>query len=69
MTTHYLRYDDSGWTSRYARSVCGRLIEPAKDFSNTPSCPKCAAWVRGYEAITDEDMFGPLTPPEQIKDV
>ena len=60
--THYIRWDSPGWDSRYGRAVCGRLVEPTKDFSATPSCPKCAAWVQDLEARTEEELFGPMTP-------
>ena len=54
MTTHYVMFDSPGWTSRYGRATCGALIEVHKEFSATPSCPTCAAWVRDLKARTDE---------------
>lgn len=55
MIFHYVRYDEPGANGRLARAVCGQLVNPKREHAAEPSCPRCAQWLREYEAMRIAD--------------
>lgn len=49
MLTHYAV--NAPLHHRLARAVCGRIISMQKEFSTSPTCPRCAAAVAEEDAI------------------
>lgn len=57
--THYVPFDSPGWNARVAQTVCGKFIDPrSSEFSASPTCDTCRAWVHQDDGKTAEDMFG-----------
>lgn len=60
-TTHYVRWEAPD--SRVATAVCGAVIDSrGPEFSASPSCPACHAWIHQDDGKTAEDMFGAPEP-------
>lgn len=61
--SHYVRYDSPGWHSTVAQAVCGRFVDPHREFSASPTCPECQSWVTGEDdGLTADDVFGADAP-------